>query len=113
MSCLGYMNPFSPPTLCLLALMFPCSLLAEAPSIAQQPIDQTIFYGDPVTFTVGASGVAPLSYQWYRNGNPIAAATTSVYNIPSVSSNEAAAGFWVIVTNLTGTVTSRTAALNV
>ena len=38
------------------------------PQISQQPLSQTISPGAAVTFSVIASGSAPLSYQWQRNG---------------------------------------------
>ncbi len=88
-------------------------LFAAAPVITTQPVSQTIFYGDPVAFAVGASGTAPLSYQWYRNGNPITAAIASTYAIPAVSSNDQGAGFSVIVTNTSGAATSTVAVLTV
>ena len=43
------------------------SLLAApgtAPSITQQPINQSVNAGGSAAFTVLASGTAPLSYQW-------------------------------------------------
>ncbi len=86
---------------------------AQAPAISEQPIDHTTFYGDGVTFTVTATGSAPLSYQWFRNGAPLAAATTPACALPAVSSNDAGAGFSVVVTNPAGAVTSRVAVLTV
>ena len=44
---------------------------AEPPSITLQPADRTVPVGQPATFTVGATGSAPLAYQWRRNGNVI------------------------------------------
>src|ERR1019366_8014598 len=42
------------------------------PSIVTQPQSQTVGVGSNVTFTVTASGTAPLSYQWRLNGTNIA-----------------------------------------
>jgi hypothetical protein len=36
----------------------------SAPSITTQPSNQSVPVGQPVTFTVVASGTSPLSYQW-------------------------------------------------
>ena len=41
------------------------SSTSVAPSITTPPAAQSVTVGDPVTFTVAASGTAPLSYQWY------------------------------------------------
>jgi hypothetical protein len=37
---------------------------STAPSITAQPANQTVTAGQPATFTVTATGTAPLSYQW-------------------------------------------------
>jgi hypothetical protein len=87
--------------------------LAAAPVITNQPASQTIFYGDPVTFSVGASGTPPLSYLWYRNGVPISSAQASSYMLSMVSSNDNGTGFSVVVTNASGAVTSSVAVLTV
>jgi hypothetical protein len=49
-------------------------------SISQQPSGTTVCEGNPVTFVVGAGGVS-LSYQWLKDGSPIAGATNSIYII--------------------------------
>lgn len=41
-----------------------------APSITTQPANQTITAGQTATFSVTATGTAPLSYQWQKNGQP-------------------------------------------
>ena len=38
------------------------------PRIITQPADQTVTAGQPVSFTVAATGTMPLSYQWKKNG---------------------------------------------
>src|SRR6185436_2796309 len=38
------------------------------PSITGDPADATVLDGDPVTFTVSATGTAPLAYQWRKDG---------------------------------------------
>ena len=43
----------------------------SAPSITQHPSDQTVAEGETATFSVGASGTSPLSYQWRKNGSNI------------------------------------------
>src|SRR5579872_1197735 len=39
-----------------------------APSISTQPANQTVTAGQTATFSVGAAGTAPLTYQWSKNG---------------------------------------------
>src|SRR5205085_1156291 len=38
-----------------------------APTITTQPASQTVSTGQTATFTVAATGTAPLSYQWHKN----------------------------------------------
>ncbi len=42
------------------------------PQIVTPPRNQSIPYNGTVTFTVAATGSAPLTYQWYNNGNRMA-----------------------------------------
>lgn len=85
----------------------------QAPSITQQPASQTVSVGQPVTFTVGASGAPPLAYQWQRNHADIAGATSSSYTIASVSAADNGALFRCRVTNASGNVLSNDATLTV
>src|SRR5580704_18027988 len=50
-----------------------------APAITTQPVSQTVSTGQIASFSVIATGTAPLSYQWQRNGVNIAGATSSSY----------------------------------
>ena len=58
--------------LCSLAgacvLLGGASLLAQ-PAITNQPVSQTNIAGATVTFSVGATGTPPLSYQWRSHAN--------------------------------------------
>src|ERR1043166_3113371 len=49
------------------------------PTITNQPQSLTINQGMNATFTVGASGTSPFSYQWVFNGTNIPGATASSY----------------------------------
>ena len=82
------------------------------PSIVTQPQSQMIPPGSNVTFTVLAVGTDPLSYQWRANGTNIAGATSTTFNLLSVSTNDAG-GYVVVVTNWAGSVTSAVATLQV
>ena len=83
-----------------------------APSISSQPTPQTVNAGDPVTFTVTATGDPVLAYQWRKNGNPISGATSASYQIAAAASTDAGS-YDVIITNSAGSATSNAAALTV
>jgi hypothetical protein len=84
---------------------------ATAPSITAQPTNQTATAGATATFTVTATGAAPLSYQWQKGGTNITGATAASYTIPAVVTGDGTAMFSVVVSNSLGTVTSSTAQL--
>jgi hypothetical protein len=69
--------------------------------------------GQTATFTAVASGTAPLSYQWQKNGANIAGATTASYTTPVTTTADSGSTFQVVVSNTVGTVTSAAAALTV
>src|SRR5437660_8880915 len=51
------------------------SQILTPPSVANQPQSQTVAVGQSASFSVSASGTAPLVYQWYFNGNLMTGAT--------------------------------------
>jgi hypothetical protein len=75
------------------------------PTLEQQPLAANVNPGAAVTFSVGAVGTAPLSYQWRKNGVAIAGATGAVYALGAVQS-AAAGSYDVVVRNVAGSVTS-------
>jgi glucose/arabinose dehydrogenase len=84
----------------------------SAPTISSQPASRTVAAGATVTFSVGASGAAPLRYQWQRDGAAIAGATGASYTLTAVAGDNGAR-FRVVVTNDLGSVTSSEAVLTV
>ncbi|HAV64470.1 MAG TPA: hypothetical protein DCY13_19140, partial [Verrucomicrobiales bacterium] len=54
-----------------------------------QPQSQTVVAGSNVSFSVGASSVAPIQYQWKFNGSAIAGATNATLTLASVTSAHA------------------------
>jgi hypothetical protein len=76
-----------------------------------QPQPQTVTTGSAATFSVTASGTAPLTYQWSKNGTAIAGATTSTYTTPATALADSGASFSVVVSNSMGQVTSNAASL--
>jgi len=84
-----------------------------APAITAQPASTTVQSGQTATFTVGASGTAPLAYQWRRNGAAIAGATAATYTTPATVDADNGARFSVTVSNVAGSAASAEATLTV
>ncbi|RXK56945.1 hypothetical protein ESB00_08215 [Oleiharenicola lentus] len=82
------------------------------PSITTQPASATVNTGATVSFSVVATGTAPLSYQWQLGGVAITGATSDTYSISSVTANQAGS-YSVLVSNAAGSVTSNAATLTV
>ncbi len=86
---------------------------AVAPSITTQPADQMVGVGAKATFTVLASGSAPLTYQWSKNGAAITGATAASYTTPATVIGDNGASYSVQVTNSAGNASSNAATLTV
>ena len=84
-----------------------------APVITTQPVANTVNPGATATFSVTATGTAPFSYQWKKNGTDISGATSSTYTTPATSSANNNESFTVVVTNSHGSATSNAAILSV
>jgi hypothetical protein len=91
----------------------PTAPAATAPAITAQPTAQSIVIGQTATFTVAASGAAPMAYQWQKNGAAIAGATSASYTTPATTSADNGAMFTVVVSNTAGNATSNAAKLSV
>jgi glucose/arabinose dehydrogenase len=83
------------------------------PTISAHPHNQTVSIGGSAVFAVGASGNAPLSYQWQRNGVNIPGATDYIYEFQNATLNDNGSIFRAVVTNNLGTATSNGATLTV
>ncbi len=83
-----------------------------APVITTQPVSQTKNLGDPVTFTVAASGYPVPTYQWRKNAVAIGGATDPSYTISSVAAGDAAT-YDVVATNSQNSATSNGAVLTI
>jgi glucose/arabinose dehydrogenase len=83
------------------------------PSITQQPANQSVLVGQNATFTVGATGTAPLTYQWQRDGADIGGATSSSFTLMSAQLTDSGAAFRCVVSNAQGSATSNAATLTV
>ena len=83
---------------------------ADVPIITTQPTNQTVLFGSNATFTVTATGTAPLLYQWSFDGTNIPGATGSNYTITNVQITNSGS-YAVFITNVVGSQTSSNAAL--
>jgi len=84
--------------------------LQAQPVITNQPADVTTNAGGRAQFTVGASGA--LGYHWWFTRTNLTGNLGPTLFLNNVQTNQAG-GYWVVVTNLAGSVTSRVATLTV
>jgi hypothetical protein len=85
----------------------------KAPAITAQPQSLTVSEGAAASFTVVASGTAPLTYQWQRAGKNVSGGTSDTYAIGAAALTDTGASFTVTVSNAAGSVTSAPATLTV
>jgi hypothetical protein len=83
-----------------------------APFFITQPLTQSIVAGSNVTFSATAGGTTPLSYQWLKNGAPIASATNTSLTLSNVFYGDSG-NFALRATNVAGNATSSVAVLTV
>jgi len=83
------------------------------PAITSQPQNQTVTAPASATFSVTATGSAPLNYQWKKDGNVIPGATSATYTTPATSMTDDGAKFIAVVSNSAGSTTTAAAVLTV
>jgi hypothetical protein len=88
----------------------PEDLASGPPYIAQQPLTRVAIAGSTVMLHVGACGDGHLAYQWFFNDAALADQTNAVFTLPNVQPQNAG-GYYAIVTNALGAVTSQVAQL--
>lgn len=96
----------------LLTAVYNVTVTQRPPTIQEQPMHRTSPPGGEVAFQVRATGSAPLSYQWFLNGNSIAEATGPLLNVTGVDGSMGGI-YTVQVSNTQGSVTSQGARLDV
>ncbi len=77
----------------------------DYPTIRSAPQDATRPTGSNVTFSVTATGTAPLSYQWKFNDTDIPGATGTNYTRSNLQTNDSGT-YSVLVTNAAGNATA-------
>ena len=75
------------------------------PTVTQQPASRTVLPGNPVSFSVIASGSTSFDYQWQLNGQTLSGATNATLNIPNVQAANVGT-YKVIVKNSAGSTES-------
>ena len=92
----------------------PEALARTSPTILPlQPTNQTVTAGQTATFSVTATGTAPLTYQWQNGATPISGATSASYTTPATATSNSGSTFSVVVSNSAGKITSDAATLTV
>ena len=100
-------NPVSVVTSRVALLQFAGSL-----SIDTQPTNQTVIAGATATFTVGASGAEPITYQWYKDSAALEGQTAPVLTLPGVTLAQAGS-YQAVANNASAWATSQVAVLTV
>ncbi len=83
------------------------------PGIQNNPVDVTVFEGQPAAFSAIATGSPPMTVKWERNGVAVDGATSLTLSLPIVTLADDGAAFRLVATNPQGTATSTEAILHV
>lgn len=87
--------------------------IETSPVITSQPGNRSVEVGQSASFSVIATGKAPMSYQWKKGTETIAGATSSVLTLNSVRKLDDRSVYTVTITNALGSTTSSAATLTV
>ncbi|MEO5804723.1 MAG: immunoglobulin domain-containing protein [Verrucomicrobiota bacterium] len=82
------------------------------PSISAQPQSRSVAQATNITFSVTATGTAPLNFRWRFNGSNIAGAISSAFTLTNVQASDAG-NYSVLVSNFVGMIVSSNATLAV
>ena len=85
---------------------------AVVPSIIQQPVGQTLNYGDRFSLSIRVEGSSPFTYQWKKDGVALGSGNSSEYYVYSAKPENSGV-YTVVVTNAAGSVTSSEATITV
>lgn len=88
------------------------TVAAIAPTITSQPASANVNIGQNATFKVVASGESSQTFQWRKDGVPLAGETTATLRVSNVTTATAGA-YTVAITNAVGTTISAPAVLTV
>jgi hypothetical protein len=82
------------------------------PLVTRQPVPQTLWVGESVTFDLAVSGSKPMSWQWQKNGADLPGATNATLVITNVQ-NADGGNYSVRIRNAANSVSSGSALLTV
>ena len=85
-------------------------VVGDPAKVVAQPRSLTSCLGQTVTFTVGAGGAEPFTYQWYFQDVEVPGATTAQLTVTNLESSDAG-NYHVTVSNQFGSATSDLAQL--
>jgi hypothetical protein len=90
----------------------------QAPSITQQPVDQSALAGTAVTFTVAATGSGTLAYKWYftpsgGSAGVISGATNASYTVSNAQAANAGLYYATVTNGVNPDATSTSAQLTI
>lgn len=88
------------------------NILPPAPAFTQEPTSRTVAQGGSTTFVVAATGSAPLTYQWQRDGVDLPGQTGSSLTLNSITLAQEGR-YTCVVRNTAGVATSTPARLSV
>jgi hypothetical protein len=86
--------------------------VGAVPTIATQPLAQSVLGGQGVTLTVIVAGAPAPTLQWRKDGVAIAGATGTTLTLTSAAAGDAGS-YTVVATNVAGAVTSSAAVVTV
>jgi len=83
-----------------------------APSVTSAPQSLTVASQTAVTLSVGASGTAPIAYQWWKNNSQLHSQTNATLLLRSPQIKDSG-NYTVVLTNVAGAVTSSPSSVTV
>lgn len=84
-----------------------------APHVSRHPSSMLRTVGESATFSIEASGSAPLTFAWEVNGIPFSDADSSSFIIPTLELTDNGSEIRCLISNAHGSVYSNTAIVNV
>jgi hypothetical protein len=92
--------------------IFSLAGVTAKPVVTSSPTDASLLVGAPLTLTANAGGLPAATYQWQKNGAPIAGATSATLTLPAVQPADAGT-YTLVVTNAAGSVSTTPAVITV
>ena len=81
-------------------------------NIITQPVSQNVCEDENIVFNIQTNGSDPLSYQWFKNGQPVPGAIEEDLSIDNVMIGDTGTYYLEIITEIGETLTSDIASLN-